>query len=248
MNVTGPSGAHSAGGLEHDAGLTPAQAEVASATAVRGGGTTVPASVQKEALAYDQAHHKNRNIPDLSYGPTFIDGHKNTDGSYTVNVGSSPTSIMGPRPGQKPFDIVSYHVDAHGKVSVEQPTTSTPHWGDPGFVLDALKKHDNKGATSKALAAAEGLYTGGMGFPRLTDKPDATAVARFKNLLSALSSAGKLDDLKTAVDAEEKREHDSITHGSTRPIPDWYGPAEIMGALMNKYATTTQKHEYNKGK
>ena len=79
-----------------DTSPTPA---ASSASVVRGP-TMPPRKVGSDVEAYDLKHHGNRNIPDLSY-IGIVDSKKHADGSWDVTVGSMPTSIMGPRPGQK---------------------------------------------------------------------------------------------------------------------------------------------------
>jgi hypothetical protein len=250
MSVSGVGGAQ--GGFDVGDAASAAQSEGVLANdaigAVRGAGTTVPREVGGAVTAFDQQHHANRNIPDLSYGPTVVSGTRNSDGSWNVTVGSSPTSIAGPRPGQKPFDLVTY-LWKNGKVSVEKnpPATSS---GDAiaGNVEAALKKGDGKTAVSDAIGAGKALVGPGLGFPRLVDKPAAADVQTFKDMLSKLEKDGKLDDLKKASDAEEKRERDAISGGrpGNFPIPDWYGSGDVMNALVDKYGSASQKATWRK--
>jgi hypothetical protein len=82
---------------------------------------------------------------------------------------------------------------------------------------------------------------GGLGFPRPNPKPDPGQVQRFKAMLSRLDTDGYFSYLATSVQQEEHDQREAIAPGRTTPIPDWYGPAEVMKMLVQKYGTEPQK-------
>jgi hypothetical protein len=271
MSISGVGGPRPADDAEPaDATQAPAQAE-ADAPVVRGGGTRVPEAVSKEALSFDQTHHASRNIPDLSYGPVVVGGEKAPGGGWIVQVGSMPTSIIGPRPGAKPFDVASYLVkdgkvtNAGGPGGTPGPLTptggtTTGPTGRPGplhppvpsagaladRVIGALKDGDDAAATKVALQAGTGLSSPGLGFPRLTANPASEDVKRFQDFLGKVESNGSLSDLAAAVGREQTAERDRITGGEPHPmpIPDWYGSADIMSMLVSKYGSDSQKEAW----
>jgi hypothetical protein len=217
-------------------------AAASAAQAVRGAGPAIPANVSQAVTAYDMQHHGRRNVPDLSYGPVVVGGRRESDGSWTVNVGSMPTTIAGPRPGAKPFDIVAY-TWKNGRVEVAKPE-ATGGAGDAQAIEAALAKGDPKEVVAVAReAVGRSLLLPSLGFVRANPHPDAAELKRFKECLKGLEKDHKLDDFRRAVDAEEQREIDGF--GGRRPM-DWYGPKEVFSALVQAFGTPTQKAIWNK--
>jgi hypothetical protein len=248
MTVNGPSGPSDIAPAD-DTQTTPAAPDAApgaGATApVRGVGQGLPTAVQLQVLDYDRTHHANRNIPDRSYGPVVVSSTRNDDGSFSVDVGSMPTTLFGPRPGQKPFDLTSYTFkDGQVTEAGAAPPPTGPESGE-GYAEDVenlLDDGNSRGATEAARKASGQLALGGLGFPRLNPNPSPDDVSNFKEMLGDLEADNRLDDLRNAVDKDEQRLIQGF--GGRRPM-DWYGPAEVLSTVINKYGTDSQKAIWN---
>jgi hypothetical protein len=244
MGRVGASGADAADTSAADAQATSGTDAAPGASVVRGAGQALPASVQTAVLSFDRQNHASRNMPDRSYGPVVVSSSRNHDGSWNVQVGTMPTTLFGPRPGQKPFDIVTYRCDSDGSVSVGGATSTgggVTETGD-GYAEDVEQNLDNgnsRGAVESAVTAGKNLVRAGLGFPSMNPNPDPADVESFKQMLSDLESDNRIDDLAKAAVKEEARQIAGFP-GGRRPM-DWYGSREVLDALVRKYGTPSQQ-------
>jgi hypothetical protein len=92
------------------------------------------------------------------------------------------------------------------------------------------------------MGLARELVSPGLGFPRIKPTPEKCDVDAWKGMLKELTKDGKLDNLRRATDRVEK--HMLEQFGGRRPM-DWYGPSEVLSAVVNEYGTAGQKKAWS---